>query len=135
MRVKVGRNKNRRISAEKAYNFINETVTKYDWEQQMIMSVPNINNYSLRTQIGGPLQVLFLGVSLCLSVEKFKPYEDTILKSTSVEEERTYIKTIQRHFFALNLFAICNPFFIVYVIVSDDGSTMKAVLKHTLIGV
>ena len=30
------------ITAEKAYAITNETVIQYDWEQQMIMSVPKI---------------------------------------------------------------------------------------------
>ena len=35
-------NKNRIITAEKSYDIINETVIHYDWEQQMILSVPKI---------------------------------------------------------------------------------------------
>ena len=42
------KNKNRRITAEKTYDILNETVIQYDWQQQMILSVPKINNYSLR---------------------------------------------------------------------------------------
>ena len=53
MRGKGGGGKNIRITAEKAYDILNETVIQYDWEQQMILSVPRINHSSLRPQKNG----------------------------------------------------------------------------------
>ena len=48
----MGRNKNRRVNAEKAYDIINGTVIQYDWEQQMILSVTKINHSSPRRKNG-----------------------------------------------------------------------------------
>ena len=53
MKGKWGGGKNRIITAEKAYDILNETVIQYDWEQQMILSVPRINHSSLRPQKNG----------------------------------------------------------------------------------
>ena len=35
-----GKRKNSRITSEKAYDILNKTVIQYDWEQQIILSVP-----------------------------------------------------------------------------------------------
>ena len=40
---------NMRIAVEKAYYILNETVIQYDWEQQMILSVPKIKSFFSKT--------------------------------------------------------------------------------------
>ena len=48
-RGKENKNKNRRITAEKAYDILHETVIKYDWEQKLTLSVPNIKSFFSKT--------------------------------------------------------------------------------------
>ena len=39
-----GKGENRIITAEKVYDIPNETVIHYDWEQQIILSIPKIKS-------------------------------------------------------------------------------------------
>ena len=48
-RGKGDKNKNRIITAEKAYNILHETVTKYAWEQKLTLSVPKIKPFFFNT--------------------------------------------------------------------------------------
>ena len=45
-----GGGKNRRIAADKAYDILNETVMKYDWEEKMTLSVPRIKSFLFKTK-------------------------------------------------------------------------------------
>ena len=42
MAGKGNKNKNRQITSEKAYDILLDAVTKYDWQQKMTLSVPQI---------------------------------------------------------------------------------------------
>ena len=44
------KNKYRLIAAQKAYDLILDTVIKYDWQQQMTLSVPKITLLFSKTQ-------------------------------------------------------------------------------------
>ena len=53
MLYKRGKWKKGRITSDKACDILYETLIQYDWEQQMILSVPNINSSSLRPHKNG----------------------------------------------------------------------------------
>ena len=42
-------NKNTRVTAEKAYNILHETVIKYNWVPQLTLSVPKIKSFFSKT--------------------------------------------------------------------------------------
>ena len=44
-----GGGKNSKITAEKAYDILNETAIQYDWWQKMILSVPKIKSFFSNT--------------------------------------------------------------------------------------
>ena len=49
MRGEVGGGKNRIITAEKAYDILNEIEIQYDWEKRIILSVPKIKSFFSQT--------------------------------------------------------------------------------------